>query len=73
MDRTDAITNDYIVSWWEKDGMWHYALPCAPTEYDRKHFPVSYPLNDDGPFFRWTAHSFHTKTEAIQAARGRHR
>ena len=52
---------------WDKDGRWHITEPYEPTGQDRKRFPVSYPPNDPGPFFIWSAESFCTESEAISA------
>lgn len=52
------------IAYWAKDGRWHITGLYIPTEADRRQYPASYPLGDDGPFYRWSSESFDTKTEA---------
>ena len=55
------------VSFWNKDGRWHISERYSPSEQDRKRYPVSYPADDLGPFFRWSEQSFDTEREALDA------
>lgn len=64
INREDVDRDGVLTSWWQKDGYWHHTVPYAPTEEDRRFFPVSYPTGNDGPFRNWDGTGYDTESEA---------
>ena len=55
-DRTEYRSPNGVAAWWEKDGLWHIALPCPP---------IVDGLKTGG--FMWTEHEFDSREKAINA------
>jgi hypothetical protein len=58
LDRADYNSPQGIASWWQKDGAWHIALPCADSDPKTG-------LRTGG--FRWTGEQFNFRQDAIAA------
>ena len=58
--RSDYKSDKGIAAWWQKDGAWHIALPCADPN------PEGYATGG----FRWTETSYDTRSQAIAAING---
>ena len=56
IDRPDVRTDNYLVSWWQKDGAWHYAI-----------YVDGDPINA----MQWQAPVYDTSDEAVEAANGK--
>ena len=55
-DRTEYRSSNGIAAWWQKDGLWHIAIPCPH---------IVNGLKTGG--FMWTEHEFRNRDSAINA------